>query len=865
MSITRRIVLLLVLIFAVYVIVMYGVMRLSVLPAFSQLDRDLAALNQSRVEQYLQATGTRLMLYTADEALWDDIHFYMLGRYPSFREKTLPLYAGELRENTFYLILNLDQTENFLATNIQSSVSEQAFREFLPELLRDQAELFQFEDLSQVEDPFYVRGNDVLLMLSAYPIMSSKFEGPVAGTLVHGIVLDDNYFETMGRALDLNVKIWDIESQQAQSILGPNAFSSALDMVVPVENESTLHQYRVFSDPQGNPAFMTEVYTSRGLLKFGEDTLSSVTLLLVIMLVFVTITLWLILDRNVIKHVRQLQQHIDSIDDDGDLGRQIEYVNSDEIGDVAEAFNALSSSLQSSREESEAARQEALAAAASKSRFLANMSHEIRTPMNGIMGLLYLLRTSPHRQDQFHYLQLANSSGESLMEILNDILDVAKIDTHEIRLESVEFDLHQLIEDVLELLAGASSAEGLELGSMIDKDIPVRIKGDPNRIRQILTNLISNALKFTIEGEVLVRVEQREEGVLQFTVADTGIGIEPTVQAKVFERFAQADESTTREYGGTGLGLSLCKRLVELMGGMIGVNSTPGAGSAFWFTVNNQAKPGTKDGQKLIRIPETNRILVVSDNNTSKKLLEFYFLLWSKVELKIVSDISSLSHTPGLDEVEVAIIESMDLQHATERLEEVKAALSQGVRLLAISSHDQMANQSAFKDAGYNAVVIKPLSYQKLARVIGKQKQIPAVAGQHDRVAAMQVDELNRHRILLVEDNIVNQKVAASMLKKLGCQVDIAENGQVACEVLAKSKYDLVFMDCHMPVLGGIDATRKIRARERANGLPSQPIVAMTADCREENTKASLAAGMNGHIAKPINVRALAKALSDWA
>ncbi len=862
MSITRRITLLLLSVFAVYMAVTFTVIREGMLPAFGQLDRDLAALNQDRVDEYIRTQRDNIATYVRDFALWTEMQQYMFDRDPEFAKTTLTYDLGAVLDTSVFILLDTNQDPVF--TNIYGveGGDEVSIDDFFPSPIHELKDTFKFSGIDDAIASGVVMGKAHPFLFSAYPVLNNDDQGPVAGSLIVGRPLDATFVADMRERLALDVSV--LSAAEAPPAADVSAGVESVEDVVIVESDNNLHQYKQVDDIFGNPTFHFEVITDREVLYFGEETIDSVFTILAVMLLVFTLPLWLILDRNIISKIRQLSQHIGSMQRDGDLNKQIDFAKNDEIGDVAMAFNALSTSLARSQEESEAAREAALKLAEVKSQFLANMSHEIRTPMNGLMGLIFLLKETKMDRMQKEYLQLAGNAGESLMQILNDILDVSKIDANKMELECMEMNLHQLVDEILELLSGSHTAEGLGLGSMIEADVPQYIKGDPTRIRQILTNLVSNALKFTPTGNVCVRVEKLPDCQLRIAVTDTGIGIDADAQQRIFENFTQAEGSTTREYGGTGLGLSLCKRLVELMGGDIGVESLAGEGSTFWFTI--QYTPSSAGDIFLTphHSLQTLGTLLVSDDDCTTKITRHYFNQWQVPDRTLpgIAELQVLQSREG--EFQRVLVDCPDLLEACAAIDIVQKTFPGSVRAIALTSREQFANQQTLLQAGYDEVVLKPLNAAKLMSALMAEDDSEADTVM-PFVGQAKENEVQRRHVLLVEDNVVNQKVAAGMLKKLGCTVDIAENGEIACEHVAKQRYDLVFMDCQMPVMSGLDATRHIRERERELGVEAQAIVAMTAHALDEHQEHSLEAGMNGHISKPINITELAKVLNNWS
>lgn len=515
-------------------------------------------------------------------------------------------------------------------------------------------------------------------------------------------------------------------------------------------------------------------------------------------------------------------------------------------------------------EELRAARDAALEAARLKAAFLANMSHELRTPLNGVLGMLDLLRASPLGVEQREYAEIAYRSGDTLLMLINDVLDFSKIESGRMKLEQTPFDVRQLLEEAMEAIALRTAANGVELSALITPDLPHTVSGDPTRLRQILINLLGNAAKFTTHGEIFVNVAQLEDQGgqlrLRFDVVDTGIGIAPEAQARLFKSFVQADASTTRRFGGTGLGLAIVKGLVEAMGGEIGLMSEPGRGSLFWFTVCLQrvaAEAAVISDARLHGL----RALVVSGNAHQRMAVQHLLANFGMCHDQALdaAEMSAKLHAAS-DRGEQYAVVLLDLPTVAETIPQEIA--HSGARLLMLIPFGQSC---AAMPGAY--MVTKPLRRRSLhdALLRSLNFDMPIMHADAPRRPA-----LPRHRILVVEDNKVNQQVIVSMLKSLGQNVEVAENGHLALDMLERASYHLVFMDCQMPVMDGYQATRRLRENENQawhaepGACPHLPVIALTADATEEVVSRCLAAGMDDHLAKPVTTDAVRKKLMRW-
>jgi len=857
----------------------YLALRVAVLPAFENFEQQSAREGLLRARSALNADLRAMELMNMEYSSWDETHEYARGLRPQYEAANL--------DNSYWLSVDIDILLVFDAEGepLHSWVSEpgdgieRPFSDALLEVLQPGHSLVTHGSIKS-HAAGLLKTNVGTLQVTSFPILTTEGTGPIAGTFLAGQLLTPARMKELGDRATVDLSLHSMGAQgiplYVESVLRTKGRSSE-NAATAVIGES-MHAFEVLDDVLGAPAAVLEIMQPQTVSEIGKNAIRTTMALLVIGCIGFLLAALFSMQRLIVTPIKGLTEKILNIRRTGNLTTDVGFDRSDEVGVLAKEFGQLATGLNKAKEDLEGARDDALSMSRAKSEFLARMSHEIRTPMNGVLGMTELLRNTGLDEKQRRFARTIYESAESLLHIINDVLDVSKIEAGKIELDVAPFNLRSLVEECLELLADAAHRKNLELVGVIPPGTHTLVEGDALRLRQILINLLANAVKFTENGEIVIRVIElgSNDQTIEFRieVQDTGIGIQPENLEKIFEPFSQEDGSTTRRYGGTGLGLSICRQLLELMGGDIGAESAPGDGCTFWLTVPLK-KDLTEPQLMQQEVLSGKKVLIVDDNATNRETLRHQLENWDMSVEEACSGPAALeliteqAHSDScfdtvLLDMNMPEMDGIELAHAIRELDS-----STSLPLLMLSSVSGADIGEERNVAGIEAWLTKPVRQARLYdALVSHLGRVSSRTAQHTNIDDQLLEAINDEAgsgllVLLAEDNEINQLVAIGMLNELGHETIAVADGSEAVAALKEQDFDVVLMDCQMPVLDGYKATQQIRQWETEEDRSPVSIVALTANALTGDKERCLGAGMNDYLSKPMTIEKLAEKLAE--
>jgi signal transduction histidine kinase/CheY-like chemotaxis protein len=831
---------------------------------FEQQERSDAVARADQARALALARAAFLENYASDNGAWDDAFKYMHGTDPTLPDRIFVPESFRRMNLSAYAFVD----PSFRPVRVQEyDPALQLFGEASAGLLRSLRANIAGGLQSVGERPVhgFAHIGGEFYAWGAAPIVHSDNSGPIAGYLILFSRFDREFLATASSATDSAVSLR----------AAPTAEAESRDTWYSTSGEAALRVRLPVGALDGGDSLQIQLLRHRSIHAIANHAAHYVLISTLVFGALVSVLALLFVERRLLRPIVAASQTLTRIGQTGDLSTRLEsYSRSDEIGQLMLATNGMLAQLENKRD-AEAARDAALRESQMKSEFLARMSHEIRTPMNAVMGMTELLKTTSLTPRQMRLAETAHRSAELLLGVINDILDFSKLEAGYFGLVIDDFNFRELVEETVELLAERAQANHLELILSIDDRVPPVLRGDAARLRQVLTNLIANAIKFTEAGEVSVRVALRQaeaaRATIEIAVADTGIGMHPEVLEEIFEPFTQADGSTTRRFEGTGLGLAIASHLVRLMGGTVTVQSEPGEGSTFKVCLILESGSAAIQGGASKADLSGIGVLVVDDNATNREVLDAQLSAAGAKVICADSGSAALLTLCTRSDIAVLVTDRRMPEMDGDQLVEHVRRLPQldRLRIIMLSSMDMAVSPEMLPTSSIQAHLTKPVREstltQTVAEVLKSARQGPAVRAGKPASLNTPIPDHLQLRVLLAEDNAVNREVAAGMLQRLGCTVVEATNGLQALERFSAERIDVILMDCQMPELDGFGAAMEIRRRESEEQRPPVPIIALTANALPGDRDRCLLAGMNDFLPKPFMLAQLAQMLEPFA
>lgn len=842
------------------------------------------------VQEQIDALADKVV----DWSVWDDAYDYVQTRNEAFAKSNLTNNALPILKANMQVFLDLKGEVIYgKMADSEGNISDLSLA--VLDHLQKHPALYTFRsETQQINGMISIAG--LPMLISAHPIVKSDGSGPIAGTLIIGRYLDQATIDRLSNLSRLSLQIALASDQMVEPFIEAAAtLQRVTDKLIKFTSNDFLTGYTIFDDVYGDKCFYMAVQVSRDVHKQANATLLSFLITMLIGGILLTVLTNLIMNRLVVHPIVKLNQTINQITRSDKINIRVPVTGKDEIAGLACSMNLMLDHIEEKKqqlsmtlEEYETAKVEAERANLAKSLFLANMSHEIRTPLNAIVGLAEIISFSPLDDEQKEMFKGIQAEANALSDLIGGVLDVSKIEAGHVTLEAIPFNLGYLFSDIIEIFSLQAEKKGITFQSSLAADVPISLVGDPGRLRQILKNLISNALKFTpkgghitLSGLLVHEYLGDDKCQLKFSVQDTGIGIPRDKQGHIFESFQQMDVSTTRKYGGTGLGLTISKQLVELMEGQIGLDSVEWQGSTFWFTAffKHHSKADLNPTAIFEDINGV-KILVIHNGQEQRDRLAAQIESLGGVVVKKDSTIEALITLANLpvESMPQLIFCQLHMRDISgfDFVRELKAKSKlAAIPVILTTSSGNRGDAARCRELGVIGYWTEPLSRSDtldiMITVLSQAKNQTDSVQERPLITRYSFLEKNigRSAILLAEDYPTNQKVATTYLKLAGFEVDLANNGQEAVEKFRSKEYGLILMDVQMPVMDGIQATQTIRSIEQAAELSGQlkfrvPIVALTAHATNTYRDECLAAGMDDFITKPFQQSQLLAKVSQW-